>query len=904
VTPSHDVAQDLREREEQLGLALDAAHRGTWELDVTTGELSWGRRMAELHGHTRATAPPTWEAFLERVDPMDRERVQSTLDELLARPPEDDARLDVEFRYLRPDGARRWVDRQGVVLRGTEGEPLRVVGLGSDVDERKTAEQTLRFLAEASEILSGSLDYRETLSQLSALVVPRMADWCAIHIKTPDGLESVAVAHSDAERVRAARELEARYPSDPDAVTGPPNVVRTGRSELYEEISEAMLEAAARDPEHLALLRGLGFSSALIVPLTAHRRTLGSITFVQAESSRRYGPAELAVAEELGRRAALAVDNARLYQEANEQREAAERLRDSLDRVLLVAPRLAQPSSTPAQVAAIVCHAAREVFGCHMASWWEVRDDRLVLVARSPRVGEEPTTSFSLDDAPDVRSEVVDQRRPSFVADIGDRYAPDAAEAYAQRTQVRASLRIPAIGPAGVTDMLALSWREPVDPPSEETTVVAQRFADQAALALEQSRRRAAQREAERLSAALDRLLQTSPRLRAEGGQDEVARTICEAAVTTFSCNSATLWEAEDETFRLVAHVPATGERPPTVRVPRDAMPHASVPRPTFIPDVENPAELVPGDPAGHRVRALLHLPLLHGEAIEGFLTLGWWHPVERPERAWTVIAQRFADQAVLALEEARRREAQEEAARLHAQLERGLLPTVAIDDERVEIHTRYLPGEDRMLLGGDFQDALRLPDGRLALLIGDVSGHGPRAAALGATLRAAWRGLVLLGAGTTQLIAPLDAVLTHERDSDEMFATVCVVWIDLAAGQATLASAGHGAPLLIGSRGVRTLAVEHAPPLGTTSRPTWRPTIVSLPPEFSILLYTDGLVEGRAAPGSPERYGLDRLARLVSRVSRQTRGSELLDALLEDVRAANGGDPADDIALLLVSER
>src|SRR6185503_20282764 len=99
--------------------------------------------------------------------------------------------------------------------------------------------------------------------------------------------------------------------------------------------------------------------------------------------------------------------------------------------------RPAQPNSTPVEVAAIICHAAREVFGCHMASWWEVRDDRLVLVARSPHVGEEPTTSFSLDDAPDVRSEVVDARRPSFVADIGDRYAPDAAEAYAQRTQVR-----------------------------------------------------------------------------------------------------------------------------------------------------------------------------------------------------------------------------------------------------------------------------------------------------------------------------------------------------------------------------------------------------------------------------------------------------------------------------------
>jgi serine phosphatase RsbU (regulator of sigma subunit) len=87
-------------------------------------------------------------------------------------------------------------------------------------------------------------------------------------------------------------------------------------------------------------------------------------------------------------------------------------------------------------------------------------------------------------------------------------------------------------------------------------------------------------------------------------------------------------------------------------------------------------------------------------------------------------------------------------------------------------------------------------------------------------------------------------------------------------------------------------------------SRPVWRPTIVSLPPEFSLLLYTDGLVEGRAAPGSHDRYGIDRLARLVSKVSRQNRGSELLDTVLDDIRTANGGAPGDDIALLLVSER
>jgi PAS domain S-box-containing protein len=136
-------------------------------------------------------------------------------------------------------------------------------------------------------------------------------------------VERVAVEHEDPEKVTLALKLQERYPPDPEASSGVPNVLRTGRPEFYPEITDEMLEAAARDEEHLRLLREMGFTSVIIVPMVARGRTLGAVTLVSAESGRRYGEADLELAEELARRAAIAVDNARLYEEA--QREIAER---------------------------------------------------------------------------------------------------------------------------------------------------------------------------------------------------------------------------------------------------------------------------------------------------------------------------------------------------------------------------------------------------------------------------------------------------------------------------------------------------------------------------------------------------------------------------------------------------
>jgi serine phosphatase RsbU (regulator of sigma subunit) len=188
---------------------------------------------------------------------------------------------------------------------------------------QQAAEQARRltFMADASAELASSLDYRTTLSNVAALAVPSLADWCAVSMRG-DGrdngdaaLTTLAVAHVDPAKVAWAWELEKRYPPDASAPTGTANVVRTGRSELYRDITDEMLVAAARDAEHLRLARELDLRSAITVALSARGRTLGAITLLRTRSSPPYDEADLAFAEDLGRRAGVAVDNALLYQQ-------------------------------------------------------------------------------------------------------------------------------------------------------------------------------------------------------------------------------------------------------------------------------------------------------------------------------------------------------------------------------------------------------------------------------------------------------------------------------------------------------------------------------------------------------------------------------------------------------------
>jgi PAS domain S-box-containing protein len=180
------------------------------------------------------------------------------------------------------------------------------------------------FLANASQVLSSSLDYEVTLRHVAQLCVPELADWCAVAIVESDGTtKELAVAHKDPDKVEWARELNLRYPPDPNATSGVPQVIRSGRSELHADIPDELLRAGAVDEEHLRLIRQLGLTSAITVPMSARGTVHGAITLVSAESGRRYVSDDLSLAEELGRRAAMAVDNARLFREAEAARAEA-----------------------------------------------------------------------------------------------------------------------------------------------------------------------------------------------------------------------------------------------------------------------------------------------------------------------------------------------------------------------------------------------------------------------------------------------------------------------------------------------------------------------------------------------------------------------------------------------------
>ena len=241
---------------------------------------------------------------------------------------------------------------------------------------RKRAEETEHYLGRASEVLGSSLDYETTLDQLAQLVVPQLADWCAVHI-VEDGqvaARQLAVAHVDPTKVAWARELEQRYPSRPDAATGMPNVLRTRKPDLIPEITDQMLVTGAVDEEHLRITRALGLRSAMIVPLVVGDKAVGALTLIAAESGRRYSEHDLPLATELARRAAVAVEHARLHRQAVAARTRSEQSARVADRLYALTARLTGAATTKAVAEAILAEAA-EAFGAERGTVSLIEDD-------------------------------------------------------------------------------------------------------------------------------------------------------------------------------------------------------------------------------------------------------------------------------------------------------------------------------------------------------------------------------------------------------------------------------------------------------------------------------------------------------------------------------------------------
>jgi PAS domain S-box-containing protein len=335
VTGRKRIEEALKESEDRLSLAVEAAGLGTWDFNPVTGELRWDERCKAMFGLPPG-AEVDYEVFLAGLHPDDRERTDQVVQRALD--PESGGTYDIAYRTVGlEDGVERWVAARGQAFFDEAGRAVRFIGTVLDISERKKAEEErdlllareqlarteavrarrrLALLAAAGPTLSVSLDYEATLEGITHLVVPELADWCLVDILEEDGsVNQLAAAHTDPARESLLRELSGHRRFDEDAPGTVAQVLSTGRSVLVSEVSDSLLGERATSEEHLEVLRRLGVCSFMSVPLLARRRTLGAMTLVSSSPDRRYDEEDLSLAEGLAYRCALAVDNARLYRE-------------------------------------------------------------------------------------------------------------------------------------------------------------------------------------------------------------------------------------------------------------------------------------------------------------------------------------------------------------------------------------------------------------------------------------------------------------------------------------------------------------------------------------------------------------------------------------------------------------
>jgi PAS domain S-box-containing protein len=289
----------LQGSEARYRLVSEASHGGLWFWDLETDHVEWTDQLLAMLGVPREDWGGRLQDFRERVHPDDRERLQVAMRGHLER----GLPFEVEFRLRHQGGEYRLCSTRGLAERDEAGKPRLMAGGVSDITSRLRAETALHFLLTASKLLERPEHAEEAIRAVAELAVPTLGDWCAIEVRGADGgLQRLAMAHTDPDKVALAEELARRFPTPDDAPQGAPRVARSGESELIPEITDALLEAVVPNPEQLALLRGLGLRSSMCAPVTDGGKAIGAITMVTAESTRLYGPLDLQLLEALGAR--------------------------------------------------------------------------------------------------------------------------------------------------------------------------------------------------------------------------------------------------------------------------------------------------------------------------------------------------------------------------------------------------------------------------------------------------------------------------------------------------------------------------------------------------------------------------------------------------------------------------
>jgi two-component system CheB/CheR fusion protein len=306
--------EDITDREHvqkiraQLAAIVTSSSDAIFAKTLNGEILSWNKGAQRILGYSESEILSKNVSVLSFPDLVDEES------QLIDKIRRGESVENYVTKRRRKDGAVIHVSLSLSPVVDERGKVFGASTIARDITDQVRAEEAVRFLAEASTIVNASLDYETTLGNLARQSVPHISDWCSVHLLEEDGsVRRIALAHADPSKVKMVQEVVERYPADAAFAHGHPKVLRTGSSELIPEVTDSFLVQSAHAPEVLALCRSLGLKSFMCVPLVARGRTLGAMSFAQAESGRQFGPEDLAVAEEVGRRTAIAMDNAILY---------------------------------------------------------------------------------------------------------------------------------------------------------------------------------------------------------------------------------------------------------------------------------------------------------------------------------------------------------------------------------------------------------------------------------------------------------------------------------------------------------------------------------------------------------------------------------------------------------------
>ncbi len=329
-----------------LALALDAGGLGTWRWDIASGVVDWDSRLEALHGLAPGEFDGTFEAYTARLHPEDAPAVLATVRDAVA----ERRSYIVNHRSVWPDGTVRWLQGKGTVITDAGGVVTGTIGCVADVtdhvlvvEERERAvaaalesaarerlsAQRLEFLGQVNDALARAETPADVMRSVTQVAVPTLGEWCSIFVLPENGgpIPDIEIAHSDPNMVAYAQELRTRFPYEPHAASGIPHVIRTGESEFYPEINDAVIAEAGTTDEARDVVRSLRLRSAIAVPLVKRGRVLGALQFVNTESSRVYTEQDLALAKAVANRIASTLENRRL---AEHQRLIATTLQASL----------------------------------------------------------------------------------------------------------------------------------------------------------------------------------------------------------------------------------------------------------------------------------------------------------------------------------------------------------------------------------------------------------------------------------------------------------------------------------------------------------------------------------------------------------------------------------------------